>query len=119
MASPVIVGGELFTVSDGGVASCLDARTGTQVWKERLGGEFSASLLHAGGRVYFFDREGKTTVIAPGRKFRKVAVNSLDDGCMASAAAIGDALIIRTRSHLYRLQRPVQQTQDRDHSDSW
>lgn len=108
MASPVIVGGELFTVSDGGVASCLDARTGVQIWKERIGGEFSASLLHAAGRVYFFDRDGKTTVIAPGRTFVKLAENSLEDGCMASAAVLGDALIVRTRSHLYRLQRPVE-----------
>lgn len=115
MASPVIVGDELFTVSDGGVASCLDVRTGAQLWKERLGGEFSASLLHADGRVYFFDRDGKTTVIAPGRTFVKLAENSLEDGCMASAAALGDSLIVRTRSHLYRLQRPVEQAQDGDH----
>ena len=109
MASPVVVGGEVYTVSDGGVASCLDARTGTELWKERIGGEFSASLLHAGGRVYYFDREGKTTVIAPGREFVKLAENTLDDGCMASAAAVGGALIVRTRSHLYRLQAPAQQ----------
>ena len=119
MVSPVIVGGELYTVSDGGVASCLDARTGAEVWKERLGGEFSASLLHAGGRVYFFDREGKTTVIAPGREFSKLAENSLDDGCMASAAVVEDALIIRTRSHLYRLQISGEQAQTRDHLQSW
>jgi hypothetical protein len=58
--------------------------------------------------VYFFDRDGKTTVIAPGRTFVKLAENSLEDGCMASAAVLGDALIVRTRSHLYRLQRPVE-----------
>ena len=119
MASPVLVGAEFYTVSDGGVASCLDVRTGTEIWKERLGGEFSASLLYAGGRVYFFNREGLTTVIDPGRKFRKVAENSLDDGCMASAAALGNALIVRTRSHLYRLQRPEQQKQKLSYLDNW
>ena len=119
MASPVLVGGELYTVSDGGVASCLDARTGAEVWRERLGGEVSASLLYANGRVYYFDREGTTTVIMPGREFQKVAQNLLDDGCMASAAALGGALIIRTRSHLYRLQAPTSQSEDRDQRDSW
>jgi outer membrane protein assembly factor BamB len=107
MASPVLVGDQLFTVSDGGVASCLDARTGRVLWKERLSGPFSASLLYAAGRVYYFDREGTCTVIAPGRTFRKLAENSLDDGCMASGALVGEALIVRTRSHLYRLQMPA------------
>ncbi|MDP6738607.1 MAG: PQQ-binding-like beta-propeller repeat protein [Planctomycetota bacterium] len=119
MASPVLVGGELYTVSDGGVASCLDARTGAEVWRERIGGEYSASLLYANGRVYYFDREGTSTVILPGRTFQKVAQNFLDDGCMASAAVLGGALILRTRSHLYRLQAPTPQKEGRDQRDCW
>ncbi len=107
MASPVIVGERLFTVSDGGVASCLDVRSGELIWKHRLAGEYSASLLYGAGRVYAFDREGTCTVIAADDEFRELAVNVLDDGCMASAAAAGDALIVRTRSHLYRLEESL------------
>ena len=73
----------LFTIDDGGIASCLEARTGREVWRERIGGNYSASPLHADGRIYFFSEEGKTTVIAAERTFRKLAENTLEDGFMS------------------------------------
>lgn len=104
MASPVLVAGLLIQVSDGGVASCLDAKTGEMYWRERLGGEHSASPIVARGRVYFFDREGHTTVIAPGKEFEVLSESQLDAGFMASAAVVGDALLLRTETHLYRVE---------------
>ena len=66
--SPIIVGDELYIVNDGGIASCIDARTGNVIWQSRLGGTYSASPIYADGRLYFPAEQGVTTVIAPGRK---------------------------------------------------
>ncbi len=57
------------------------------------------------GRIYFFDREGGSVVIAPGPEFKKLAENTLESGCMASAAVVGDAFLLRTKKHLYRLEK--------------
>jgi outer membrane protein assembly factor BamB len=91
-------------INDGGIVTCLEARTGREVWKERLEGSFSASPVLAGGRVYVFSEEGKATVIEAGRAFRVLAENQLGDGFMASPAIDGDALILRSRTHLYRIE---------------
>jgi outer membrane protein assembly factor BamB len=94
----------LFMVNDAGILSCLDATKGTEVWKARLEGSFSASPVLAGGRIYFFSEEGKTTVIEAGRAFKVLAENHLGDGFMASPAIDGGALILRSRTHLYRIE---------------
>ena len=94
----------LFMIDDGGIASCLQAATGAEVWRERVGGNYSASPVYAEGRIYFFSEEGKTTVIEAGRQFRKLAENKLDDGFMASPAIAGKALFVRTRKNLYRIE---------------
>ena len=92
-------------IGDSGVASCLEASTGRQVWTSRLDGSYSASPVWADGRVYFFSEEGKTTVIDAGRRFEVLAVNELDGGFMASAALEGRALFLRTKTHLYRIEQ--------------
>ena len=56
------------------------------------------------GRVYFFSEEGITTVIEPGRKFKKLAENKLDAGFLASPAVAGDAFYLRTTANLYRVE---------------
>jgi outer membrane protein assembly factor BamB len=104
MPSPVLVDGRLYMVSDNGIVTCLEARTGQSLWHERIGGEHCASPLAAAGRIYFFDREGRTLVIAPGEKCRELAENRLADGFMASPAVTGDALILRTTKALYRIE---------------
>ena len=106
--SPLAVGDELYVVTDGGIATCLDAKTGDVVWQQRLGGTYSASPVFADGRIYFLAEQGVTTVIAPGRQFRRLAANSLDGGLLASMAVSGGALYLRTDSHLYRLVETLQ-----------
>ena len=106
--SPLAVGDELYVVTDGGIASCLDAKTGSVVWQQRLGGTYSASPVFADGRIYFLAEQGVTTVIAPGREFRRLAANTLDGGLLASMAVSGGALYLRTDSHLYRLVETLQ-----------
>ena len=54
--------------------------------------------------IFFFDQDGKSTVIEAARKYKILAENKLDDGCMASPAVSDNALYVRTRSHLYRIQ---------------
>jgi outer membrane protein assembly factor BamB len=90
-------------VTDAGVAQAVDATKGTVVWTSRLGGTFSASPLVSGNRVYFFDEDGKTTVIEAGPAFKVLAENQLGDGFMASPAAAGGALFLRSRTRLYRI----------------
>ena len=101
--SPLVVGDRLYTISDKGIATCLDALTGKQLWQERLGGDFCASPVYAAGHIYLSDEEGKTHVLADSATFQSVAVNQLDAGCMASLAIAGDALFVRTKTHLYSI----------------
>ena len=98
----------LFMVNDNGVLTCLEAKTGTEVWTGRLNQTYSAAPISARGRVYFFGEDGKATVIEAGRTFKVIAENSLDDGFMATPAIDGGALYVRTKSHLYRIQAPAQ-----------
>ncbi len=101
--SPLLVGDELFVVNDGGIASCLDAKTGATHWVQRLGGAFSASPVFADGRVYFLSEEGTSTVLAPGKVFNKLAESTLDGAILASMAVSERSIFIRTMTHLYRL----------------
>lgn len=102
--SPLLVDDLLYLISDGGVASCLDTKTGEAVWTKRLGGKFSASPVYAAGRIYLSDETGKTFVLKPGRAFEQLAVNKLDDGCMASPAVSGKGIYLRTKTCLYRIE---------------
>jgi outer membrane protein assembly factor BamB len=104
-SSPLLVGDLLFMVNEGGFASCVEAKTGREVWRERLGGQYWASPLYADGRLYFFSEGGVTHVGEAGRSWKKLAANKLDVGCMASPAVAGKALFIRTKTHLYRIER--------------
>ncbi len=102
--SPVLVGELLYTVSDQGVLICTEAVTGAQVWSKRVRGKYNASLLATEDRVYLSNTMGTTTVIATGRAYRELAVNELDGELWASPAVTGNALILRTKTHLYRVE---------------
>jgi outer membrane protein assembly factor BamB len=105
-SSPVIASNLVYMVSDGGVASALDALSGEVVWSHRLGvgEEYSASPVFADGRLYFFGQNGSTYALKPGRQYEELAVNRLDSGFMASPAIAGHAFFVRTRQALYRLE---------------
>ncbi len=103
-SSSMIVGGEnLFMVSDGGVATCLDAKTGEQIWQERLGGGFSASLVLAEDRLYCQDENGTCHVLAAGREFKKLSENKLPERTLASYAVVDGTILLRGDKHLYRI----------------
>ena len=101
--SPLLVGDELYLVTDAGIASCLDARTGDILWQQRLNGTFSASPVFADGRIYFLAEDGVATVLAPGRQYRRLATNTLDGATLASMAIAGGSIYVRSATHLYRI----------------
>jgi outer membrane protein assembly factor BamB len=101
--SPLLVGDELYLVSDNGIASCLDARTGKVHWRERVPGQYTSSPVYAAGHVYLQNEVGTATVLKAGTEFEAVATNKLAERTQASYAVDGDALLIRTERHLYRV----------------
>ena len=108
MPSPLLVGGELYLFADIGVASCVDAQTGEQRWAERLGGNYCSSPLLADAKIFVGNREGVVHVLAPGTQYRLLASNQLDGAIMASPAAVGSTLYIRTDKSLYRIENGKQ-----------
>jgi outer membrane protein assembly factor BamB len=103
-ASPILVDGLIYTASDESFITCLEAATGEVVWTERVGGKFAASPVYADGRLYFPSQEGATLVLKPGRSLQVLATNTLSSGCMASPAVSRNALYLRTKTHLHRIE---------------
>jgi outer membrane protein assembly factor BamB len=102
--SPLLIGDRLYQVTDsGGILSCLDAATGTELASRRLGGNFAASPLYADGRLYFCSEEGRTVVVATDDQLTVLAENLLDDPLFASPAVAGRTLLLRGKHHLYRI----------------
>jgi outer membrane protein assembly factor BamB len=101
--SVLAVGDELYFVTDGGVATCVDARTGKVHWTNRLGGNFSASPVFAGGHIYFQSEEGVTHVVLPGKTFKLVTTNDVEERTLASMAIDNGAIFLRTENELLRI----------------
>ena len=74
-------------------------------WQERLEGKYTASLLYAPGRIYCFDRDGRSVVLKAGETFERLAVNHLDEGMMSSPAVSDKAILLRTKKHLYCIEQ--------------
>lgn len=102
---PVVWGETVFIVSDNGIATALDARTGNVHWSERLEGDYRASPVAAEGRVYFLNRKGLTTVVAATSKFERLAQNALADETLASPAIADGKLYLRGRKGIYCVEK--------------
>lgn len=101
--SPLLVGEEIYVVSDAGIATCMDAKTGQIHWSERVAGNYSASPLLADGKIWLQNETGLATVLKPGKTFEKLAENNLGERTLASYAVTDGAFFIRTEQHLYRI----------------
>ncbi|MFM7159521.1 MAG: PQQ-binding-like beta-propeller repeat protein, partial [Planctomycetaceae bacterium] len=101
--SPVLVGEELFFVSDNGIASCINAKTGETHWTERLGGNFSASPIHVNDRILMLNENGLATWLAVGRKFEILGTNELPGRTLATPAFSRGAMYLRTDELLYKI----------------
>jgi outer membrane protein assembly factor BamB len=108
-ASPVVYDGLFYMVADNGVATCVDAQTGEIVWQKRLRGEYLTSPIAGDGKVYFGATDGRYTVIAAGREFKQLAMNSVGEECYAPAAIAGGCIFLRGREHLYCIGSSVHQ----------
>ncbi|MAV35212.1 MAG: serine/threonine protein kinase [Planctomycetaceae bacterium] len=104
-SSPLVVGDDVYMVSDNGVASCLDAKTGKQHWQQRLsgGGGYSASLLYGDRKIYFQSETGVGNVIRASRQFELLSTNTLGERTLASYGVTQQSLLIRSAENLYRI----------------
>lgn len=103
MSSPLLQGDTLYWTSDDGMANCSNTKDGEAFWQERLNQQHLASPLLADGRVYFFGKDGKTTVVKAAKQFEKLAENQLDGTIIATPAIVDGAIFYRTDTHLYRI----------------
>jgi outer membrane protein assembly factor BamB len=101
--TPLLIGDELYFVSDSGVASCVDAKTGKQHWTERLGGNFSASPVLANGFVLFLDENGLSHYVKPAKTFEVVQKNEVTGRTFATPAFVGEAMFLRTDKALLKI----------------
>jgi outer membrane protein assembly factor BamB len=103
MQTPLVTGDLLYACGDSGVLVCLDARTGTIHYEERVraGGDgFTASPVSDGRHLYLGSEQGDIYVVPVSRQFSVVATNRMDETVMASPALNRGDLLIRTRSQL-------------------
>ncbi len=103
--TPSLVGANnsLIMTSDGGVATALDPVSGMEKWRKRLGGNYSASPLVAGDRVYFQSESGESVVLALGEQPQEIARNVLPGRIFASFAVVDGDLIVRAEQGVYRI----------------
>lgn len=97
--SPISIGDYFLVVSDQGFGTCFEAATGKLLWQERLG-EHHASLVSAGGLVYFLSDEGVLNVIKPGPEFNLIARSEVGEKCFASPAISDGHLFLRGEKSL-------------------
>jgi outer membrane protein assembly factor BamB len=108
MTTPIVYGDYLYVCSNTGVVTCYEARTGKQVYKERLGGRggYTASPVAADGRLYFPSEEDGVRVVKAGPKFAVLAVNPVGEVCMATPAISGGLFFLRTQHSVFAFGRP-------------
>ena len=94
-------GNELYMVSDGGLATCMDTKSGEVLWSERVKGNYSASPTFADGKIFLTSEDGKGTVLAAGREFKVLQENDLGERTFAAFAAADGNLLVRTDKQLY------------------
>ncbi len=102
--SPVAAGDYFLVISDLGFAHCYEAKTGNLAWKERLG-HHHASLVSAGGLVYFLNDDGVCNVVRPGPAFDLVAKDELGENTYASPAISEGKIYLRGEKSLFCIGR--------------
>lgn len=87
--------------NEAGVVTCTDAETGSRVWRHRLGGVFTPSLVAGEGEIYMVSETGETFVLKAGRKPMVLATNNLGERFIASPAISRGQLFMRSDAALY------------------
>ncbi len=111
LPTPVLYDSGLYALSDKGVFSRLDPKTGEQTYKQRIhrtARNFTASPWAYNGMIFCLNEEGDTFVIKAGEEFELLGTNSLGEFAMATPALVGPRLLIRTQSRLYSIREAVE-----------
>ena len=99
----VATGDQILLVSDAGIAASVDATTGKENWKKRIGGNYSASPMLVGDKLYFQGETGEAIVFRVGSELEEIARNSLPGRIFSSYAVFGNDWIIRAEGGVYRI----------------
>ncbi len=104
MPTPVIYGDLLYIVSNQGVLTTYQAKTGERVYQERLGGKggaFTASPVASDGKIYLSSEDGEIFVVKAGPKYELLATNPVGQVMMATPAISDGLVIVRGISHIF------------------
>ena len=93
----------LFLWTDSGIVSCLDAQTGKQHWRERVGGSYYSSPIWIDGHLYCTSKAGEVVVIAATKEFKIIAKVPLGEKCFAVPSVAGGIMYQRTQTQLFSL----------------
>ena len=99
--SPLAIGDRLYLWNDGGIATCCDLATGEIIWQKRVGGNFFASPIAVGNRIFNIDTTGEVVVLAAEDEFQVIAKNSMGETSRASMATSDNTLFVRTDTKLF------------------
>jgi outer membrane protein assembly factor BamB len=102
--TPVSDGKYYYMVADNGLITCIDAKTGKEIYQHRLGvgATIDSSPLLADGKLYITGENAATVVLAAGPEYKELARNELDGTFTLSSIAVsGEKLFLRTSTHLY------------------
>jgi outer membrane protein assembly factor BamB len=102
--SGLVYRNRLYVLADNGILTCYNPGNGRDLWRGRLWGAFTASLIAAHGRLYAVNEQGAVFVVAAGDKFQLLATNAVNDRCYATPAVAQGELFVRTRHHVYCFQ---------------
>ncbi|MGI9471815.1 MAG: PQQ-binding-like beta-propeller repeat protein [Rubripirellula sp.] len=106
LPSPILLGDTLVVISMAGIVTGYDAHSGQELWKERLGGNYSGSPIAAGGRVFALAENGEVVVLQPGKELKVIARNEVgagDEVFRSSIGLIDSDLLIRSDRRLIRI----------------
>lgn len=106
VASPLVHGGYLYLVSDGGILTCLDAKTGAVVYeggRVPVPSQIRASLVAFDDKILVTSEEGKTFVIRAGPTFEVLGTNAIEERVWASPALSRGTIYLRGDRHLFAI----------------
>lgn len=104
--TPVAQGDRLYSLYDKGIVTCLDLRSGSEIWRRRIPGEYFSSPLILGRKIYCISRTGTLVVLGTGDQFQLLGTSELGEGTHSTPAVADGVLVIRTFTKLLAVKSP-------------